>query len=480
MANRIFDVDIKGLRQLQEGKPKWFIIRELLQNALDEPITECRITIQYERGKAHVTVEDDSPIGFRDLADAYTLFKDTYKRTDVSKRGRFNFGEKQVLCMADYATIETTTGGLEFDVAGGERRTLRKKREKGSKVYVVVRMSKEEVAECITYCYEILRPKDIEISLFEDDENTPTKFEYRKPHKIFDAVLQTEVKQEDRMRLVRRETKVHIHHSKVMQSYIYELGIPICEINCDYSIDVQQKVPLSNDRDKVDGKYLKDVFALVLNNMVDEIKEDDISQTWIREALDSNLVEAATVVEVKEKRFGEDAVIFNPNDPVANDEAISQGYKLIYGSEMSKNEWGLMKEHAGLVSSSNMFGMGTATDAETIKKEDKHKRVESLVARIAAQFLVITVTSTFFKSRQATVLAQYGSNNISFNVTSIPKEWFEPDSKGYVSEKMLDLIIHELGHSEGHHTERSYHDCLTRLGAKCTKKALYQPDFFKL
>ncbi|MEK6881391.1 MAG: hypothetical protein AABY22_17340, partial [Nanoarchaeota archaeon] len=112
MKNQIFEVDVKGLRQLQEGKPKWFIVRELLQNAMDEDITQCTIYMRYEYGKAYITVEDDSPIGFRDLTDAYTLFKDTYKRTDVKKRGRFNFGEKQVLCLADNARIISTTGGV--------------------------------------------------------------------------------------------------------------------------------------------------------------------------------------------------------------------------------------------------------------------------------------------------------------------------------------------------------------------------------
>lgn len=478
MKNGIFEVDVKGLRQLQEGKPKWFIIRELLQNAMDEPITECRITMKYESRKAHITVEDDSPIGFRDLSDAYTLFKDTYKRSDVKKRGRFNFGEKQVLCMADYARIVTTTGGLEFDVLGGERTTLRRKREKGSEVYVVVRMSREEFNECKDYCSQILKPADISMYVFfEEGFIKPI---YYAPHKTFEATLPTEVKEDDRMKTVRRETTVNIHKPLTNACFIYEMGIPICEIDCDYSIDIQQKVPMSNDRDKVDGKYLKDIFALVLNNVIDEIERDDISQTWIREAFDSKLVDAETVQEVKDKRFGEKAVIFNPNDPVANDEAISQGYKLIYGSEMGSNEWSRMKEDAQLVSSSKMFGMGTATDAEEIKKEEKHKNIEYMTKKIAAQLLNLNVTCSFFKSRQATVLAQYGNEHISFNVTKIPGEWFEPDRKGYVSQEMLDLIIHELGHSEGMHVEHSYHNCLTRLGAKCTRKALYQPDFFKL
>jgi len=48
---------------------------------------------------ATITVADDAPDGFCDMRDAYTLFKETYKRKDPIKRGRFNFGEKQVLAM---------------------------------------------------------------------------------------------------------------------------------------------------------------------------------------------------------------------------------------------------------------------------------------------------------------------------------------------------------------------------------------------
>ena len=85
---------MKGLRALQAGKPIWFTVRELIQNALDENITECRVDFKYEKGRAEIAVTDDNPDGFRDLSDAYTLFKDTHKRYNVKTRGRFNFGEK--------------------------------------------------------------------------------------------------------------------------------------------------------------------------------------------------------------------------------------------------------------------------------------------------------------------------------------------------------------------------------------------------
>ena len=63
MKKSIFEVDVKGLRETQNGKPKYVIIRELLQNALDEKITTCNIELRYEQGKAKITVSDDSPVG---------------------------------------------------------------------------------------------------------------------------------------------------------------------------------------------------------------------------------------------------------------------------------------------------------------------------------------------------------------------------------------------------------------------------------
>jgi hypothetical protein len=43
-----------------------------------------------------------------------------------------------------------------------------------------------------------------------------------------------------------------------------------------------------------------------------------------------------------------------------------------------------------------------------------------------------------------------------------------------------DLLIHEFGHEySGDHLSSSYHDALTRLGAKMTELALTDPALFK-
>ena len=112
----MLSVDTKGLRALQEGKPKTFIINELTQNAWDEDIKYCKLDISYKDGLVTLIVEDDSPEGFKDLRHAFTLFADTYKRKDATKRGRFNLGEKQVVVCSESTVIETTKGTVIFDV----------------------------------------------------------------------------------------------------------------------------------------------------------------------------------------------------------------------------------------------------------------------------------------------------------------------------------------------------------------------------
>ena len=83
-----------------------------------------------ERGYTTLTVADDSPAGFRDLADAYTMFKRSYKEGEAAKRGIFNLGEKLALALCEKAAIETMTGTVRFDSTG--RHVGRERTDKGS------------------------------------------------------------------------------------------------------------------------------------------------------------------------------------------------------------------------------------------------------------------------------------------------------------------------------------------------------------
>jgi len=126
-----FTVDKDGLAKVLGRRGKAFAMLELIQNAWDAPgATQVEVTLKpAARGRTLLIVEDNSPNGFSDLAHAYTLFKESEKKADPTKRGRFDVGEKLVLAICDCARICTTRGTLMFDQAG--RRELPEKRDQG-------------------------------------------------------------------------------------------------------------------------------------------------------------------------------------------------------------------------------------------------------------------------------------------------------------------------------------------------------------
>lgn len=487
-SNSIFAVDVKGFRALQAGKPKWMIVRELIANALDENISKCAISFSYLSGKATIIVEDDSPEGFVDLSHAYTLFADTRKRSNPNVRGRFNLGEKQVICLSDYVRITSTKGGVEFRVLEGKRIMLRKKRDAGSEVMVVVKMDKAEYLECIEYCKQILSPKKFLVlnkTAIAGSESFEFHVECKAPYKTFTAKLKTELKDTESgdMKNVTRETEVNIHMKSATggKTYIYELGIPICEIECDYSIDVQQKVPLSADRDKVEVPYLKALYGEVLNQMITEIKPEQASNIWVRTGFGSDRATKESRNSIIVKRFGDKALIENPFDPYAKDKAITDGYALVRNTDLSEDERNMIKQDGLLQTTTAMFGVNFV-NAKRVSPDARQKNIADFCKRIAKEFQNIDLKVVFIDCPEADELAtfNYPSNNeLTFNAGRINDGWWE-ESNGCVGAEMLDLIIHELGHKGGWHYESGYHKELTYLGSRLTRKGLTNPMWFKL
>lgn len=107
-----FTVDKAGLAKLLEKKGKAFALFELIQNAWDTDARKVRVKVEPIPGRPLATlyVEDDHPEGFKNMAHAFTLFAESEKKGDPSKRGRFNLGEKLVLALCERAEIISTKG----------------------------------------------------------------------------------------------------------------------------------------------------------------------------------------------------------------------------------------------------------------------------------------------------------------------------------------------------------------------------------
>jgi hypothetical protein len=465
-----FEVSREGLKELYADRAEKFVLRELIQNAWDEPITTCNVTTTCRPNGSRglsvlLSVEDDSPSGFRNLEDAWTLFGPTYKRSDPSRRGRFNLGEKQVLAVCDTCKISSTKGRVEFDSKG--RTVLPPTRKEGSQVVVQVSMTREQYDEMLQLLDSYLPPSTTKFIINGRQIIAPEAIA------DFEDNLVTEVTEGQFIRRRKRRTKVEVYNRLGEKSLLYEMGIPVQEIDCEFSLNVMQKVPLATDRESVPTWYLRDLFAVTLNHLHDNLDRERVSETWIRDAMESREVEAATVQDVMKKRFGGRMCVANPNDPQSVDEAISRGYNIVYGSEMSAAEWKKAKQYTGMQSSTALFGT-TLADGEPVRElTDEQIRFADYAKMLARELLGIRIGVDFCRAPKATCSAQFGNLRLTVNLSRIPSSLFT-DLEG-----MTDLILHEIGHYGGNHTEHSYHETLTRMGAKLLILALEKPELFK-
>lgn len=483
-SNNWFEVSKEGLAKLMERKGKAFIVYELLQNAWDQNITrvDLQITPVTLSPKVEITVSDDDPDGFKDLSHAFTLFAESDKKSNPSKRGRFNLGEKLVLSCCETATIRTTTGSILFG-KGGVRKKTSCKTERGSIFNAILKMTRVEYMQVCSSIKSLIPPKGI-ITTFNGRELTQ-----REPITSFEVSLSTEISDKDgNLKKTARKTIVNVYEPKEGEvPSIYEMGIPIVEQSEDkYHVDVQQKIPLNMDRDNVTPKYLRTIRTEVFNHTIDLLDEEDVTEVWVKEATSSEDCSDIAIIKSLDLRFGKKRVIFDPSDPEANKKAVSQGYTVIPGKSLSKAEWANVKRSRAALPA----GQVTPSDRILSSRDGvppipfhllskKQKQVVIFANNYAAALMDIDIDVNIIDLRTEKSLAWYGSRRLTFNLSRLGLRFFEnfPENK----EKVIDLCIHEFGHEYSKdHLSTEYYRALTKLGARSTMIALERPDFFKL
>jgi Histidine kinase-, DNA gyrase B-, and HSP90-like ATPase len=263
-----FDVDKAGLAKLLEKKGKSFAIFELLQNAWDTNATCVVLKLEPIDSSpfVRVTVEDNDPEGFSKLEHAFTLFAESDKKSDSTKRGRFNLGEKLVLALCRKAEVHSTKGIVTFDDVGRSVNTREKaRRESGSCFTGEMRMTRDELAEVRAKLFTLIVP------------TWPTTYvdgatlKRLRPVKEISCTLDTEISNaEGFLRKTKRKATIELYDTGGMAAYLYEMGIPVVEIPGDrWHVNVSQKIPLNIDRDNVTPAYLRSVRVEVLNATTD-------------------------------------------------------------------------------------------------------------------------------------------------------------------------------------------------------------------
>lgn len=467
-----FEVDKDGLRQLLEGRDKSFVLRELIQNAWDEPgVTICEVSIAPLDGRraAALDVSDDAPEGFYDLRHAYTLYANTRKRSNPTARGRFNLGEKQVLSLCENAEILTTTGGVRFK-KDGTRSNLRRTTETGSIFSAVLPMTRKEILDAVNAVRTFLPPVRIETRI--NGKQVP----YRAPVAIIPTRLQTEFEDETgQYRTTVRKTEIRVVEVRPGEkAMIYEMGLPIIETGDRWHYDIAQRVPMTADRDNVRPAFLQDVRAEVASVMVDEIPADNASETWVREAMEDDRISDDAFEKIVTKRWGKKRAVADPNDPHSKERAIAGGYTIVPPRALSKKEWARARETGSIVSTGQIFPT-KYEESESIPRKEWSEDMERLarLTRVVAEKGAGLKVDVGFVTSKADAGATYGFRTVTYNLSRLGKRFLKPDNL----RAQLRLIIHEIAHEWGNHIESGYYDGLAKIGAKL---ALIDPKEFEV
>ena len=472
--NNWFEVDKTGLKQLLYSRGKAFAIAELVQNAWDQNITKATITIEkVGRGLHSVAVEDDDPNGWEDITDAYTLFASSKKKSDPTKRGRFNLGEKLVLAVCKEAEIVSVNSAVRFDTNG--RKALKKRTKEGSRFTGLMELSNTDVAEFKSFINTLLLPKGIITEAVVCGErfilrpHTPVyDIEINLPTLISDA--------EGNMKRSNRNTVIELYEVEQNEEpMIYEMGIPVVPLSGDkWHINVMQKIPLNMDRDNVTPSYLAQLRVSILNACVEQLDENDMTDTWVTSAASDERCDDETIKSVLTSKYGEKRVAYDPSDHEANHIAVSQGYTVVHGGSMSSGMWentrrsNSMKPSGQVTPSAKVWSDDpNAPSAQPIPKEKWSKEMNDF-AEFAFQLhktLIGRPLTVRMYEAPNNFQAGYGSNlvkELQMNLTHLEENWFEPNK----IREQVDLLIHEFGHYySGNHLSEEYYQGLSKLGA---------------
>ena len=483
-----FEVDRKGLAKLLADRGKIFLIHELLQNALDTDCKEVLIQLIPDtmRGRYILTVSDDDPDGFKDLRHAYTLFAESEKKADPTKRGRFNFGEKIVLALCEEASIQSTKGMIHFS-RKGERTESNYKTSKGSVFCATIPMTKAEYDEVCRGIQQVIIPEGVTV------EFNARKLPALTPMRVIPACLPTEIADpEGNLRPTKRVTDVQLFPAD-SPGWLFEMGIPVVEIQGPWNVNVMQKVPLNLQRDNVRPTYLRDLRVGVLNKMWDMLPKEEVAAPWIGDALGDKKIAHDAVRAIITQRYGDKVVTSDPSDPEAMSRAVANGYTIAGGRSFTKEQWVNIRNAEAIKPAGAVFPTPRPYSSDPEAKAAEFipanewtigmREVARLSHALAWNLMKVEVKVSFTRSPNGFV-ACYGkgmmewTGELDFNVNRLGYKWFDQwrENKAQV----LDLLIHELGHHySSNHLSEEYYSALTKLGGKMSVLALTQPELFE-
>ena len=325
IADKWFELSNDGWRRMNAGRPLGALVREAIQNAFDEDADAVAVTHEATR----IVIEDNGSRGFADARQVYTVFL-TDKADSPTRRGRKGRGLKELISAADSAVVETVGQTVCFDRQG--RHVQDNDRARGTRIELTRKTAGRDIEAALAALRLISPPEGVTLSLNRKAVPRP-----RLIASLDGCELDTVVERRGTEALLRRATTVRLYEPRRGESpHVFEMGLPVQPIRCAWHVDVAQRLPLADGRDKLDQAYVLALLSLLFASAVDELLPTrGLKDDWIMEVLAGGWVSDEVLATYARRAFPERAVL--ASNPRADDRARQVGARLIDTRGMSRS-----------------------------------------------------------------------------------------------------------------------------------------------
>lgn len=432
-----FDISNDGWRRMNAGRKAAELIREAISNTFDiDDVTEVRVTLS----PGLVVVEDNSEHGIDDINLITTVFM-TNKTDSHLKRGRKGRGLKELISAAEYAEVDTIGSKVIFDQG---RTVTTSNRLRGTKVTVKVgSWGQAEIDDAIRYLKRVIAPNCTHFYVNNTEVVKKTK------RLSFSRALKTQVVEDGIQQETYETGQVDIVNlaKGEREGWIYEMGIPVQSIPAPFHVNIQQRIPLNDNRDSVSAYWLCVLYSHIIESIAPSMSLGAMKYRWFQDGLDY-IYDKNTCLTILKKLFGDlDKVAYKSSNYLANDVAQQHGYRLIDKVSMSHSLARIVDSYissAEVVAGKIEAGKTNVTvNADDV---DPKGRLRLLTRLMAIHLIYHDVSVHFFKRERdftgSMRLAHFLKDNMSlgFNVMS------SLDFKDITNPTILSTICHELTH----------------------------------
>jgi len=434
-----FDIDNNGWKRMNAGRDPGHLVREAISNCFDvEDVTS--VVVMLDQQSHTISIEDDSRIGIVDKSFVSTVFM-TGKDDSPTKRGRKGRGLKELIAVADWAVVDTIGFKTTF-IAG--RVTETSTRTVGTKVTLRIdTWNEQEFDKIRSFLKMVIAPSWITLKV----DGVPLVG--KRIRSTFPFYGATHVVKNDVQVEVYRNTSADIINLSKGETlgWIYEMGIPVQQLQTRFHININQRIPLNDNRDSISSWFLASLYGKVLDHMAPNMSAGALRHEWVSAGI--GYVSSTTSKVIATKLIGDlDKAAIASINSRANDIVRQRGFRIInldilpdgYKYLLSNN----IKSADSIAEAVSKSMVDATIDPSNVSNAD---RVIAVVKYLGNELLYTNVGVEFFSCGEDHTgfvkMAHWrpGLNIIGFNVSCNDLKLDTPLNSVFIS-----CIIHEFAH----------------------------------